>query len=95
MSSPDTHPCEIPGCARRVRNGYLMCLSHWRLVPTDLQRDVYSTLRRYTHGNNRVTIAAALRAYRTTVAKAVAAVQQIEGSLPEAQQPATHGKDNP
>lgn len=34
-------------CQRYVRPGRIMCREHWQLVPADLQRLVYSTLRTF------------------------------------------------
>ena len=36
------HKCPINGCPRKVPQHLLMCATHWRLVPKDLQREVYS-----------------------------------------------------
>lgn len=30
-------------CLKKVHAGLLMCATHWRLVPIDLQEDVYRT----------------------------------------------------
>lgn len=37
----------ISGCGSTARAGQLMCPYHWRQVPTDLQRAVWSTWRRW------------------------------------------------
>ncbi len=39
----DTHECPADGCRRRLGFGVLMCGCHWRMVPRDLQREVYRT----------------------------------------------------
>lgn len=40
-SSATVHPCAAPGCVRSVTDDFLMCAPHWRLVPRDLQVEVY------------------------------------------------------
>lgn len=34
------HKCPIIGCAAMLPRHILMCKSHWRLVPKDVQRDL-------------------------------------------------------
>jgi hypothetical protein len=41
-----SHRCHARGCTRDVDPSLLMCLSHWRLVPKDLQRQVWLTYRK-------------------------------------------------
>lgn len=38
------HHCPIKNCFAEIKPWALLCVSHWRLVPPDLQRDV-------THAN--------------------------------------------
>lgn len=42
------HTCAVPGCDRRIRPEYLMCLQHWRKVSPHTQRAVYATWRAYS-----------------------------------------------
>lgn len=35
------HRCPIEGCEHQITQQLLMCRSHWRLVPRDLQTRVY------------------------------------------------------
>lgn len=46
--------CPVDPCQRTVRPGQLMCGPHWRLVPKDTQRAVYSTWRAWnrTHSDD-------------------------------------------
>ena len=46
------HPCAV--CHRPIAHGYLMCLPHWRLVPTEEQRQVNRTwaVSKRTHGRS-------------------------------------------
>ena len=37
------HTCHARGCSTPVPPKMLMCLPHWRMVPTELQREVYRT----------------------------------------------------
>jgi hypothetical protein len=39
----DLTPCPVDGCPKRKRISLLMCLAHWRMVPTHLQREVNRT----------------------------------------------------
>ncbi len=41
-----THRCHAIECEARVPPDKLMCLKHWRMVPRDLQREVWRTYRR-------------------------------------------------
>lgn len=36
------HKCPVDPCGRYVPFGRLMCWSHWRMVPRDLQRLVWA-----------------------------------------------------
>jgi hypothetical protein len=40
-----SHTCHARGCVTDVRPTLLMCIRHWRLVPTELQRAVYTHYR--------------------------------------------------
>jgi hypothetical protein len=39
------HTCHIPTCKVHIQPKLLMCLKHWRLVPTHLQVRVWKTYR--------------------------------------------------
>lgn len=41
----DYHHCHARGCLMPTRPEMLMCLRHWRMVPKDLQRQVWATYR--------------------------------------------------
>lgn len=36
-----THQCPVHGCPERVGDKFLMCNTHWRMVPRKLQGDVW------------------------------------------------------
>ena len=62
-----THKCPITECVERVRHIYLMCYRHWRMVPSDLQREIWSE-----HTRNDRTI------YNRAVSAAIKHVEEIE-----------------
>lgn len=41
-----SHTCHANFCKKHCRPELLMCPSHWRMVPEDVQRDVYTNYRR-------------------------------------------------
>lgn len=41
MSRPKV--CPVGGCVEPVKKGHLMCLAHWRKVPREVQRAVWSS----------------------------------------------------
>ena len=41
----DTHECLLPTCAARIAKHLAFCPAHWRLVPRDLQSEIYETHR--------------------------------------------------
>lgn len=69
------HTCAAEECMQRIsRRQLLMCLTHWRIVPKALQREVYSTIRRA----QRTNVDADWSAYADAVARAIAAVREKE-----------------
>lgn len=42
MSRRTTHRCYAPWCTKNVENRRLMCLSHWRRLPKDLQKPIWT-----------------------------------------------------
>jgi hypothetical protein len=40
------HHCHARGCARSCKPEFLMCPTHWAMVPASLQREVYRHYRR-------------------------------------------------
>jgi len=36
-----SRPCFVDTCPKRISIRFLMCRPHWRMVPRDLQRDVW------------------------------------------------------
>ena len=69
-----THPCEIPTCHNPVADGKLMCLPHWKQVPSSLQRDVYNTWRAFNATRDVPGRLSRLRIYRAARAAAIKAV---------------------
>lgn len=65
-----TNCCKIFNCTAPIPSDRLMCVKHWRMVPKDLQRDVW---RQYRAGDARPSIAY-LNATK-------AAVQAVEAKL--------------
>jgi len=43
--TPHTHKCCAAGCQKSVPLNMAMCMAHWRLVPADIQRRVYTAWR--------------------------------------------------
>ena len=39
------HTCHLPGCRTRCPPAHLFCRQHWAMVPPDIQREVYATVR--------------------------------------------------
>lgn len=77
-----THTCHIPECKVRVDPKMLMCLRHWRLVPTNLKVRVWKTYRPGQERDKAVT-----QEYLDASNAAIRAVQDIERQKKEA----THG----
>lgn len=51
MPYPDSGPgCPIAGCTRKRDPDKLMCLPCWRMVPADLQREVYAAWKQRREG---------------------------------------------
>lgn len=72
-----TRSCPINGCGAGLRQGYLMCQTHWRMVPKKLQREVHRTWRNFKNGFP------CLGEYSDAVKAAIAAIAaEIERSLP-------------
>ena len=55
--------CPI-GCGRNCKPGHLMCSGCWRLVPRDLQQEVYRTWRAWQRSNGDADRMAAYRSAR-------------------------------
>ncbi len=70
---PRSHLCRTRGCYVQVSYQFLMCQSHWRMVPNNLQKAVYQEWR------NCQRTGELTREYAQVVREAVAAVEQLEG----------------
>ena len=68
-----SHKCHALGCEKEVPPKMLMCLSHWRMVPRDLQREIWRTYRLGQEVDKRPS-----PEYITTQRKAVYAVFEKE-----------------
>lgn len=69
-------PCSAARCGEWIPRRMLMCRSHWRMVPSDLQDRVITTLREWQqHGS--------IRPYVLAVAQAQLAVAQRESQPAE------------
>jgi hypothetical protein len=42
---PDTHECLMTTCTAQISKHLAFCPAHWRLVPRDLQTEIYETHR--------------------------------------------------
>ncbi len=69
-------PCPIKDCPRDAKDGHLMCLTHWRMVPDAIQSRVYATWKERL-GNPRSE--AAREAHERAKADAVEAVEVALG----------------
>jgi hypothetical protein len=81
-----SHQCPAPGCTRKVRPGHLLCGSHWRRVPTELQRLVNRSWRelRSTSAADPHEYLLAVRAHRNATQAAVDALGEEWGGGEEA-----------
>lgn len=69
--------CPIAGCGSGLRQGYLMCLKHWQMVPLKAQRAVNRTWRELRAGTG------GMAEYNVAVKAAIAAIAaEIARSLP-------------
>lgn len=68
-----THACQIPHCRALIPDDRLMCLKHWRMVPRDLQRDVWRHYRQGQCGD--------MRPSEAYLGAARAAVQAVQNKL--------------
>lgn len=41
-----SHTCHLPSCREACPPAHLMCRKHWRMVPSDLAKEVYDTVKR-------------------------------------------------
>lgn len=69
-----SHLCHAVACERPCPPALLMCAAHWRLVPVELQREVWRT---YRPGQERDKSPS--RAYLLALKQAVNEVARLEG----------------
>src|SRR5262245_58739568 len=67
------HQCQAEGCQKLINLGLLMCLDHWRLVPAELQRQVWKHYRRGQEHDGKPS-----EDYLAAARAAVEAVAQVE-----------------
>lgn len=70
-----THDCPVTGCGTSVPYSMLMCATHWREVPRDLQREV---TRAWRERRNARSSGKAMRAHLQACEDAVASVEGRE-----------------
>lgn len=75
-----SNPCPIPGCTGSTRPGQLLCLRHWRAVPSKLKNEVWTTWRavRFRTGKKVEECQADIAAYREARDAAIAVVTRLE-----------------
>ena len=78
-----SNPCPIPGCTGSAHPGQLLCLRHWRMVPSQLKTDVWTTWRavRFRTGKKAAECAADIATYRAAREAAIASVTSLESPL--------------
>lgn len=74
MTRESEHTCHALGCSKRVPPRMWGCPKHWRLVPADLQHELWATYR--SGQENTMTPSAA---YLRAAAACVQAVASREG----------------
>jgi hypothetical protein len=78
-----THTCRAPDCPRQIPTRYLMCATHWRLVPSDIAHRVNVAWWRSNNCRDRSACRVALSRYRAAVDEAIASLG-TQPSSPEA-----------
>jgi hypothetical protein len=73
--------CPIPGCTNHTRPGELLCIPHWRQVPSKLKSDVWSTWRAFTKGATAQAKLAARKPYLEARQAAIDAIAKAESPL--------------
>jgi hypothetical protein len=68
-----THQCHVPGCKVVTQPKLLTCPAHWKLVPPELQREVYATV-----GKRGKLIDATWAPWWRAQARAIHAIMQAE-----------------
>lgn len=69
MSAAHTHSCKATSCQKQIPLDLLMCMTHWRMVPAPLAREVKRTWQIRDRGEARTL------AYQAAVTAAIAAVE--------------------
>jgi len=70
----DKRKCAAKSCNLRVDKKFLMCATHWRMVPKQIQDDIYRTYRPKQEDN----LAMVSVAYRGAMMAAVESVDKRE-----------------
>lgn len=66
-----TRQCPVTYCRATVPDKDLMCLKHWRMVPTNLRRDIW-----HHYSPNQIKGVPPSQAYMRAAQNAVAAVEE-------------------
>ena len=75
-----SHKCPCAACTTFISDEKLMCASHWKLVPTFLQRDVNNYWRKRSSGDNRARLLA-IHNYRVARDAAIKHVDELLAPL--------------
>lgn len=89
-NSQARHPCAV--CNTSIGLGFLMCASHWKLVPHAQQQAVYRTWGRFSRG---VDVKARLAARPEYLAARDAAIEIAQAAIRPARTEATTGAITP
>jgi hypothetical protein len=65
-----SHKCNVGPCTTQIGEDKLMCATHWRLVPAQVQREINKQWRTIRSGKTTQARLDAVNAYRGAVAKA-------------------------
>jgi hypothetical protein len=86
MTATAQYGCQAVGCQHLVKRGHLMCVDHWRMVPSPLARAVWATWKTQRAVNSLATLKAYLDAKQAAV-QAVAEKQRARLAKAEASTP--------
>jgi hypothetical protein len=74
------HKCPVRDCEKQVGDVFLMCPRHWRMVPKELQTEVYRTFRYMSDDEGKSGARGSMRdlieAYREARRAAIEAVEK-------------------
>jgi hypothetical protein len=76
-----SHVCAVPGCGWKIEETKLMCLEHWKLVPSFTQRQVTVAWAAIRKAGTSKTRLEAIARYRETRQAAVNSLKHLEPLL--------------